>query len=99
MTKTHSRGLPAVWRWLIWLAFAGFWAFGLITPMPGDVPFHGPLNVTFKVVLHKTVHVLAYATWAMFTGWLPVPARYRWLLMYVLMLHACLTEFLQRYVS
>jgi hypothetical protein len=99
MTKTKTARVSPVWPWLIWFAFAAIWTVGLILPMPGDAPFHGPLHITFKFILHKTIHILAYVCWTVITIRLPVPARYRWLLMYFLMLHACLTELLQLHVS
>ena len=70
--------------------------------MPGPVQDQLPLGefiVSRKVLIAKTVHVLGYATLAMLTGALPVPWRWRLLLMFVIMFHGAATEFIQQYVE
>jgi VanZ family protein len=42
--------------------------------------------------------VTAYATFAILSGWLFLPGRWRWLMLAFISLHAFGTEFLQRYV-
>jgi VanZ family protein len=84
------------WRWTIWIVFALAWTVALVAPVPEteELPF-GELLVTRKVLFAKSVHVAAYAVFAVLTGWLPVPLRWRPLLMFLLMFHGAATEFIQ----
>jgi len=85
-----------VTRWLIWLAVVIVWTVGLQYPVPE--PTRIPASdfiVTNKVIIGKAMHVIVYALIAVLSAWVWTPLRYRWLMMFFLMLHAWGTEMLQ----
>ena len=83
------------YRWWCWSAYALAWTTALLVPVPsGDWP-PGPLDLDLRFGFAKLVHLSAYAVFAALTGWLRAPPRYRFVLMFVLMGHATLTEMLQ----
>jgi hypothetical protein len=81
------------WRWWIWGLGMTLWTVALLYP---EVPPVGLENteelLTIRAFIGKTVHVSAYVVLTCLTGWLRAPARYRWLLLFVLMAHATATE-------
>jgi hypothetical protein len=84
------------WRWWIWGAFVLAWTVALLAPIPPN----GPLGLTGfelkpKLFLTKGLHLSAYAFLAVLTGWLRVPIRYRFILIFFLMAHATYSEVLQ----
>jgi hypothetical protein len=83
-------------RWLLWLAFLGLWTTALLVPVPRLGLTFGGLGVDSKDVLAKAVHVMAYAAFAVLTGWLRVPVRLRWLPLFFVTAHGTLTELLQQ---
>jgi VanZ family protein len=83
-------------RWLLWLAFVALWTTALLVPIPQHPLTLAGADPNLRFPIAKTIHVLAYATFAILTGWLGVPARLRWLLLFVVMAHAPATELLQR---
>jgi len=89
-----------VMRWLVWTLFCVAWTTALVAPVPStdELPL-GELLATRRVLVAKAVHVVAYAIFTMLSGWLPVEPRWRLLLMYLLMLHAVATEFIQLHLS
>ena len=86
-------------RWLVWSAFAVCWTAALIAPIRDE---HKWLitewQFDLKFLVAKTLHVGCYALFAMLTGWLRAPQRVRWLLIFILMGHATLTEMIQEHV-
>lgn len=83
-------------RWLIWTSLLIVWAVALEFPVPD--PGQGPAGefvLHYKFVIGKTAHVCVYALLAVLGGWAPMPARYRWIVMFVLLAHAWGTEMLQ----
>ncbi|HEV3262433.1 MAG TPA: VanZ family protein [Gemmataceae bacterium] len=88
----------AAFRWLVWLVYAVAWTRALLmqVPVPGETirRFHEDF-----FLFAKCVHLCAYALFAMLTGWLVVPARSRWLLLGLLVLHAAGTEYLQQFTA
>jgi hypothetical protein len=85
-----------VWRWLIWAAVVIVWTLGLEFPVPK--PEHIPAGefiIERKYIIGKTLHVSAYALLAILSAWVPTPPRYRWLMMFFLMVHAWGSEMLQ----
>lgn len=83
-------------RWLIWTCVVIAWTLALEFPVPD--PGEGPAGefiLAKKYVIGKTAHVGVYAVLAVLSAWLAAPLRYRWLLMFFLMLHAWGTEMLQ----
>jgi hypothetical protein len=81
-------------RRLIWLIYAAAWTAALLMPAPGQ--HLDNVHADLKLVIAKTVHVLAYAAFTVLAGWLRVPGRLRWLPLFVVMAHGTLTELLQR---
>jgi hypothetical protein len=83
-------------RLLVWLIYVACWTTALVVPIPGQGEWHvSGFEIDLKFLFAKTVHVSGYALLAGLAGWLRVPLRYRWLIMYVLMVHATLTEVIQ----
>ena len=87
-------------RWLVWTLFCIALTAALVAPVPSpeELPL-GELLVSRRVLVAKSVHVVAYAMFAMLSGWLPVALRWRLFLMFFLMLHAVSTEFIQLHLS
>jgi hypothetical protein len=83
-------------RWLIWLAYAAAWTTALLVPVPTAPWTLGELHVDFKLVLAKSLHVLAYIIFTILAGWLRMASRLRWLPLFVVMAHGTVTELLQR---
>ena len=99
-TKTDT---TAKWRWVVWVAFLLLWSTALLVPDP--VCFllkYKPNNVqlTHETTFYmaKSLHVAAYATAAVLTGWLRAPGLWRWALLAFWFLHAVATEVGQLYV-
>jgi hypothetical protein len=90
---THHSSLL---RWLAWLTFAALWTTALLVPIPQHPFTLGGADPALKFSVAKTVHVLAYAAFTALGGWLGLPARWRWLPLFVVMAHAPVTELLQR---
>jgi len=88
---------PARWRWLLWAVFVTGWTAALLTTEPVHVAqaVHTP-PVIFPT--DKLLHVSAYALLAVLSGWLIVPARWRWILLIFMCFHAFGTEFFQQFV-
>jgi hypothetical protein len=111
MDKSPERAFvaPRPWRLALWLAFVISWTAALLMPAPEQVakallvPFFMSRD-EFKgmgqplMVFSKSVHVAAYALFAILSGWLHVPWRSRWLLLVFLSLHGFGTEFFQNFV-
>ena len=83
------------WRWWIWTLYLTAWTTALLVPVPVHPPIIGDFHASRKLLFAKGVHLSAYALFAILTGWLRVPVRFRFLLMFLLMVHATLTEVLQ----
>jgi hypothetical protein len=83
-------------RWLIWLGFVLAWTIALELPVPetADLP-GGEVIATNKFLFTNSVHVAAFAVMAILSGWTPLAPRYRWVMMFFLMLHAWGSEYLQ----
>lgn len=80
-------------RWYLWLTYLLLWTAALLAPIPQhSFTAHEILHFTLKFILSKSLHIAAYAGLAMLSGWLGVQPRWRWLLMFVIMVHASLTE-------
>ena len=86
-------------RWLAWSVF--FLLLTTLLVLPGNVHEQLPLGefiLSRKVLFAKIVHLAFYAVFAILSGWLRVPLRWRPALMFLLMLHGAATEFIQLYV-
>lgn len=85
------------WRWWIWAGSTVVWAAMLILPVPqADFLELGDLRINLKFIIAKTLHVSMYAVLTAWAGWLAAPMRYRFMLIFFLMVHATLTEVVQR---
>jgi VanZ family protein len=82
-------------RWLVWLAYAALLTTSLLVPIPEDPLTLSAASPHFRFTVAKTVHVLAYALFAILTGWLRAPLRFRWLLLFLVTAHGTVTELLQ----
>jgi VanZ family protein len=76
------------------------WTAALVMPInsPGEWHVSG-IHIDLKFLVAKTLHVSGYALLAGLAGWLRVPPRYRWVLMFVIMGHATMTEMIQEHVE
>jgi hypothetical protein len=85
-----------VTRWLIWTSLVIAWTLALEFPVPdpGENPA-GEFILTNKLIIGKSAHVGVYAVLAALSGWVPLPGRYRWIMMFFLMTHAWGSEMLQ----
>jgi VanZ family protein len=86
--------------WSTWAIVTVAWTASLVLPVTG--PAFGDTeemrNLT-RLVFAKTAHIMAYAGWAFFTGWLQSPLKIRIFLLMFLMAHAVGTEWVQLYVE
>jgi VanZ family protein len=83
--------------WLVWFGFVALWTTGLVFPMPEQR--FSVEETTRRFLVGKAVHVAAYAVMTMLSGYLRLPIRFRLLLLFFLMFHAAVTEFIQLSVS
>src|ERR1043166_1494612 len=70
-------GASSRWRWLLWTAFVIVWTAALLTTEPVQVA-QAMLAPRTIYPTAKLLHVSAYAFLAVLSGWLFVPARWRW---------------------
>jgi VanZ family protein len=83
-------------RWTIWTIFVVGWTIALEVPVPGrDTTIHGDAPLTWRAIIAKSTHVLAYAVLTVLSARLPLEARHRAMVMFFLMGHATATEGLQ----
>jgi VanZ family protein len=85
-------------RWLVWGVYVVIWSVALLRPEPAHVS-----EVVFpehetRFLAAKSLHVGAYALFAILSAWLPVPRRWRWLLIMLISAHGMATEFFQQFV-
>jgi hypothetical protein len=86
---------PLGWRGLVWLLYFLAWTAALLLPMPGGTPPGLEWVTPWKFSLAKSLHLAAYAVLAVLSGWLHVPLRFRWILLFIIMAHAPVTELIQ----
>jgi VanZ family protein len=82
-------------RWLAWLTYAALWTTALLVPIPVHPLTLGAAPADVKFAVAKGIHVVAYAFFAIVSGWLHAPARLRWLLLFAITAHGTATELLQ----
>ena len=91
--------MPAKRIWLIWAIYTLLWTAALVLPKTAlEVEGLDEVISGYRVYIAKGVHVAAYAVWAVLTAVLPVPIRFRCLLVFLLMGHATVTELIQEHV-
>ena len=78
-------------RWLVWTIFMVGWTIAL--EMPAKI--HTGENSPFRYLIPKATHVVVYGCFAVLSAVVPLPMRFRFLMMFFLMAHANGTEFLQ----
>lgn len=88
---------PASWRWLLWIFFVVVWTAALLTTEPVDVA-QAVLSPPVIFPAAKLLHVCAYAFLTVLSGWLFLPAYWRWVLLVFVCFHAFGTEFFQQFV-
>jgi VanZ family protein len=84
-------------RWIAWIAFTVLWTIGLVAPVAKIEAFRSEsiLSGDYRIVVAKILHTLAYAAWTMLTGSLLPRMGARLALLFFLMTHAALTEYIQ----
>src|SRR5262245_23183492 len=97
-TKPPWRALPG-WFWLLWLAFVAAWTAALLVPIPGSPGGDSADLSSLKFLAGKTLHIGAYAVLVILASGLPVPRRWRWLLLVFASLHGLTTEYLQTFTE
>jgi len=88
-----------IWRGLVWSVYFAVWTYGLLMPMPPGSSAGWTWLAPFKFGLAKPLHVVAYAGLAGLSGWLRAPCRFRWIVLFIIMAHATVTELLQLQVE
>ncbi len=83
-------------RWIIWSVFAVAWTLALELPGPPveNLPA-GEFIASKRTLVAKSAHVAVYAIFTALSAWVHVAVRFRWLMMFFLMAHACGSELLQ----
>ena len=95
-----KQGIPQRWQWLLWLGYTAAWTTALLMPVPNLGNWAGgETTIDLRYLFAKSVHVSAYAVFTGLSGWLRVPGRYRAPLLFVVMVHAPVTELLQNLTS
>jgi VanZ family protein len=85
-------------RWLVWSACLLALSVALLTPQPAHLAHDLIPSDEERFTVAKSGHLAAYALLAVLTAGLPVRRPLRWLLLLLLVSHACLTELLQQFV-
>jgi VanZ family protein len=85
-------------RWLVWSIYIVLLTAALVTPYPAHAAHSVFPDPDEQFTAAKTVHITMYALFAIMSGWVRIAASRRWLLLVVMSVHACLTEFVQTYV-
>ena len=81
------------WRWPIWAFYTLAWTVALLVPVtPSAHADTRNLVIDRKFVFAKVVHISAYAVLTGLTGWLRAAVRWRFLLMFLVMVHATVTK-------
>lgn len=83
-------------RWVVWTVYVLLWTTLLVIPFPESADW-GLLEPTIvhKAIVAKTGHVCAYALMTVLTAWLRTGPLLRVLMLYFLMLHGAVTEWIQ----
>ncbi len=85
-------------RWAVWSAYLLLLSAALLTPHPAHLAHDLFPADDARFAAAKSLHLGTFAFLAVLTGWLRPPPPRRWLLLLVLSLYACGTEFLQQFV-
>lgn len=85
-------------RWLLWFAYFLLLSAALLMPHPARMANQLIDSDETRFTASKSVHVTAYAVFAVLSSWLPLRTRQRWMMLAFLSVHACGTEYLQTFV-
>ncbi len=97
MSTDKVWGFTPRWRWLIWIVYVAAWTTALLMPVPETNWAIQGVEIDLRYLFAKFVHISAYAVLAALSGWLRLPYRYRWLLVFFVMAHGTVTELIQDY--
>lgn len=87
-------------RWIVWALVSALWTVSLLVPI--ILPDMGPVDELRELIqfyVAKTAHVLMYALWTIYTGWLRPSPRVRTGLLFVIMAHAVGSEWAQEFTG
>jgi VanZ family protein len=84
---------------VIWSVFFVAWTVALLVPIPSGAGAGRHWLAEHKFYLAKGLHVTAYAVLAVLSAGLRLPCRFRWIILFVIMVHATVTELLQQFVE
>ncbi len=87
--------MRTVLLFVVFLLFLGLWTWKLLEPNPIPDEIGEEIPTDLKFILAKCLHAGVYAFLTMLAALLPVRRPYFWAAVGVLMLHGCLTEYLQ----
>ena len=79
----------------VFALFLGLWTWKLLEPSPVPESVTAGWSLSLKFVAAKLLHVCGYGFLTLLAAWLPVRRPYFWGVVGALMLHGCLTEYLQ----
>jgi VanZ family protein len=87
------------WRWLVWGVYVLLFTTALVLPAGAVNQWGGSISPSNKYLIAKAGHFCAYALMTILTGWLGVPIRFRLVLLFFLMAHAGVSEWIQLHFS
>ena len=87
--------MRTVLPFVVFAVFLGLWTWKLLEPLPVPESLTQGWSLSLKFIASKALHVGAYGFLTLLAAWLPVRRPYFWAAVGVLMLHGCLTEYLQ----
>jgi hypothetical protein len=82
-------------RWIAWAVFAVIWTTLLVLPGSNFRPLGLDNTPLLRFILAKSLHMLAYTLFTFLSGLLPVPARYRCVVLFFVVVHGTATELIQ----
>ncbi len=92
-----SPSSPRIW-WVLWIALLIAWTIALWVPVQGTSNVDRSLPaITKRFLFSKVLHLVVYSALAGVIPQLPISLSARWIPVYLLMLHASLTEVCQLY--
>lgn len=91
--------LPVI-RWLVWSLYVVVWTIALEVPVVAPEGLPGrEVILTYRMFFAKSAHVAAYVVLTVLSAWVPLPGRYRPVMMFFLMAHAAASEMAQIYLE
>jgi VanZ family protein len=87
--------MRTVLPFVVFAVFLGLWTWKLLEPNPVPEAVTAGWSLSRKFIAAKVLHVCGYGFLTLLAAWLPVRRPYFWVAVVGLMLHGCLTEYLQ----